>query len=138
MQLDLTPEEEEALNVEIRGVGAKSISHYAASWERFVADVEQGYRLTIYDYTNDLTLREILGRALSAARGWPRRKLTAFLDATDARFKAATVTATKPVFPGAYLRNPTAWWYMRVPTKLTGELKRSVEAEGILSALGRH
>jgi hypothetical protein len=133
MKLDLTPEEEEALRPSLRGTAAQGVAELASRWIRALEDIEEGYKLTIYDYQNDLDKRLILERAALEAKGKLQHKVRRFLELTDARLKKATFTAPNPVFPGAYRQHPEAWWYTRVPKKLIGELKGDIEEEGILA-----
>jgi hypothetical protein len=133
MELHLILEEEEALRPFLEGTTFKAISDLASAWQRSILEIESGYRLGIYDYNNDLDLREILQRVTDGSSGETREKLEAFLESSDASFSAATVFSPGPPFPGALRMNPAAWWYKVLPKKLAGELKRDAEKEGLLS-----
>ena len=102
-------------------------------WRRVVEAVETGYRLGIYDYRNDLTIREIIARILDRINAKLRRKVENMLTPLDERFNQASYVADNAVFPGALARNPDAWWYTRLPRKLVGELKEDSEREGLLA-----
>lgn len=41
---------------------APSLDQLVETWRRFVGEVEAGYRLSVYDYTEDLATRDILDR----------------------------------------------------------------------------
>ena len=86
-------------------------------WEHFVREVERGYDLTIYDYTNDLQTRDELARANDAT-----------VEPLDARFRATTRPASRPL-PGA--PDDAAWWWTRVPLRPSGELAADIKAEGL-------
>ena len=86
-------------------------------WTRFVAEVEQGYDLTIYDYTNNLAARDNL-EADSAG----------VLKPLDDRFRSATRDAAR-VLPGA--PDDAKWWWRRVPVRPGEELTVDLEREGL-------
>ena len=94
-----------------------SLNEAIDQWATVVSIVEEGYTMTVDDYTNDLSIRE-----------WPelaRPHLTARLCASmderllrlDARFRNATVEACRKLPGGG-----AWWWYQRLPKVLIGEL----------------
>jgi hypothetical protein len=74
-------------------------------WGAFVAAVERGYDDSIYEYTNDLSVRDRL-----AGSDDPR------VAELDRRFEAATAEAAAPLAPR------DGWWWRRVPRRLVGDL----------------
>lgn len=103
-------------------------------WNRIVDEVESGYRLGIYDYRNDLTIREIIARITEQMDERLQRKIATILAPLDERFIGASVIAPKPVFPGAFARHAEAWWYLRLPHKLEAELLEDAQREGLVAA----
>ena len=90
-------------------------------WRQFVADVRVGYELTIYDYTNELAVRDSLTREM---RSRPSDELNVF----DTAFRETTREATHAL-PGA--PDEPAWWWNRVPINVHGELGDDLKAEGL-------
>ena len=99
-------------------------------WRDFVTEVERGYDATIYDYTNDLSVRdmfeEILGRV-----GIPRaQKLITALQPWDVRFDQATTEAAQGATGQQVgLRRPLV---AQIPLKLQGELEADLRSDGLV------
>lgn len=92
-----------------------SLRRLLGNWETFVRDVESGYSLTIYDYENDLSTRDLLEEVMTAGSSI-RRKLADLIGPLDERFKAATIQNPARVIEAG------AWWQNRVPRNPAGEL----------------
>lgn len=97
-----------------------TLSHLIDSWAAFVSEVERGYVLTGYDYTNDLDGRDLLARVSRHAQPSLRDKLELVLAPLDSRLRAATRELAEPI----RLATPAdpSWWWWRVPNDLSGEL----------------
>ena len=95
-----------------------------AKWQSFVTEVESGYTLTIYDYTNDLSIRAQLEKEIRSNKvsDDELRVVTAL----DERFRQATRDSIKAL-PGA--PDPGGWWVRRVPVNATGELAEDLREE---------
>jgi hypothetical protein len=98
-------------------LGGDSLGSLLHEWQRFVTAVERGYDDSIYEYTNDLSVRDRLERVVAGAGPGLRAQLERTLAADDARFEAATEEAPRPL--GATY---ATWWWRRVPRRLVGEL----------------
>ena len=96
-------------------------------WSDFVTAVERGYDDSIYEYTNDLSVRDHLERVVAGAGPGLRAKLDAALAADDRRFTAATEEAARPL--GA---DSSSWWG-RVPRRRVGELAEDLKSLGHLA-----
>ena len=96
-------------------------------WAEFVRQVERGYTFSIYDYINDLSVRDVLEDVLLSIRDSARTKVRAVLMPLDERFEKATRKIEKPLVPADDSRR---WWF-RVPLVLAGELKEDLEALGL-------
>lgn len=98
-------------------------------WAGFVEEVENGYEFSIYDYTNDLSVRdllaELLGRVDRSTQIHARQLLTEW----DERFRFATMTATKTLEAAPV---DAGWWWQRIPRDVKGELKEDLKIEGVL------
>jgi hypothetical protein len=97
-----------------------------SAWESFVDAVERGYEMTIYDYTNDLSVRRFAEEARPLLTAVVRRAMDARLAPLDDRFRSATVEAGQ--LPGAGQRY---WWETRLPRALRGDLAEDVTRMGL-------
>ena len=120
-RLELAPEERDEL---ARLLGDDSLGALLQDWSRFVTEVERGYDDSIYEYTNDLTIRDRLERVVAGASPGLRGRLQRALATDDSRFEAATEEAERPL--GATY---TTWWWRRVPRRLVGELAEDLRAQ---------
>src|SRR5438094_8494043 len=99
--LDLTREERmqlESLLVATRhqGAPAASLNELLGQWAEFVRTVERGYDDSIYEYTNDLSVRDRLQSLVVASSPTLRAKLESALAPVDARFAVAPQPAARP------------------------------------------
>jgi hypothetical protein len=102
-----------------------TLNQQVDSWVGLVETVEDGYRMTIDDYTNDLSVRQWLELARPLLTERVRASLDGRLAPLDERFKAATrETAVK--LPGA-----GPFWWSRLPKVLVDELAEDVQRMGL-------
>jgi len=106
-----------------------SLQELLTRWTRFVTEVEAGYQWTIYEYADDLSVRDILQEIIDQGAESLRGKLTAWLKPWDDRFMSATRPVVNPLDPN----DPPAALarISRVPRKLVAELESDLNAEGI-------
>jgi hypothetical protein len=122
--LHLDPEQREELT---RLLGGDTLGSLLGDWQRFVTAVERGYDDSIYEYTNDLSVRDRLERVVAGASPGLRDQLERAVAEDDRRFTAATEEAARPL--GA---TRTTWWWRRVPVRRVGELADDLESLGHL------
>lgn len=122
-RLDLSPDERRELARLL--AGGPSLDALLRSWSAFVTQVERGYEDSIYEYTNDLSVRDRLARVVDGAGPGLRAKLEARLANDDERFRAAT--ADSPPL-GAFREQPPPWWWRRAPVRRVGELADDLDA----------
>jgi hypothetical protein len=86
-----------------------------ANWKELSGNVDD-YRLTIDDYTNDLTSRDALAIVVPWASTGLRDVLAVQIDASDDDFRARTVD-DNGVSVGRFFspRNGDGWWWRRMP-----------------------
>lgn len=102
------------------GGAAASLDGLLTRWRTLVSEAERGYRLTAYDYANDLAARdrlEQLGGLLSPAL---RAKVMSAVAPLDERFLSATEEAPRPLSA-----QPHAWW-RRIPRKRDAEFDETM------------
>ena len=117
-RLDLTPEERDEL---AQLLGEDSLGALLRGWSAFVTTVERGYDDSIYEYTNDLSVRDRLERMVAGASPGLRAQLERAVAEDDRRFMAATEEAAKPF--------GTSPWERRVPARRVGELADDLRAQ---------
>jgi len=120
--LDLDEHEREQL---ARLLDEDSLGALLRRWSSFVTQVERGYDDSIYEYTNDLSVRDRLERLVARAGPGLRAKLEAALAADDRRFETATEEAARPL--GEFGDASPPWWWRRVPVRRVGELAEDLE-----------
>ena len=113
-RLELSPEERVQLARLLDG--EDSLGAMLRRWADFVTQVERGYADSIYEYTNDLSVRDRLERVVQGAGSGLRAKLEGAVAEHDRRFEAATEESARS------LGKADPWWWRRVPRRLTGEL----------------
>lgn len=92
-----------------------------SEWTRFIGEVEDGYRFTIYEYHNDLDTRAAIEDVLNRVAADDRQQLQADVDGIDRRFEAATREIDQII-----ATNDRGFWARRIPTKLVGELAEDI------------
>jgi hypothetical protein len=132
--LDLTQEEREELARLLAELAARtgredSLGAMLGRWRAFVTTVERGYEDSIYEYTNDLSVRDRLEGVAAEAGPALRAKLHGALEDGDRRFAAATQEADRAL--GEFADEAPSWW-RRVPRRRVGELADDLDALGYL------
>jgi hypothetical protein len=107
-----------------------TVNEQVEARQKLVLSVEEGYRLTVDDYTNDLAVREWLEEVQPLLTDRVEQSLKSRLMPLDERFRQAT-TMTRRRMPGA----GDGWWY-RVPRRLVGELAEDIERMNLLDGAG--
>lgn len=97
-----------------------------SQWASLVQEVEEGYEMTIDDYTNDLSVRRTAHEARQYLTPLILEALDERLKPLDDRFRAATYEAGK--LPGS---GQAHWWETRLPRVLVGELAEDVDRMGL-------
>ena len=133
-RLELSPEEREELERLLAELARRSgredsLSAMLRRWSDFVTEVERGYDDSIYEYTNDLSVRDRLADVAAAAGPGLRAKLDRVPAEDDRRFAAATEASPRALGEST---EASRWWWRRVPARRVGELADDLEALGYL------
>lgn len=102
-----------------------SFDQLVYQYRLFVHSVD-GYAFTIYDYDNDLSVRESLDRALQSCSAELREKAQASLQKLDDQFLQETVAAERKYGPNC--EDCSFNWYSRLPRNPGDTLKEDIEA----------
>ncbi len=95
-------------------------------WAQFPEEAKE-YTATVDDYTNDLTMRDVIEVVLREAVEPLRGKLLRFVDDADERFRAATVDDDQGRL-SQHFRISKGWWWRRIPA--AGAFARYLSSDG--------
>lgn len=133
----LSPEEDAALSSILEEISRRahhgrvfSLDELVDSWARFGGEVEQGYKFSIYDYRNDLSVRDLLAEIVARVPGVLGENIKEAIAGLDNKFVSVTQPIQVSIGPGVE-KSPGAWWF-RVPQKLSEELRGDLSSEGIM------
>jgi hypothetical protein len=107
-----------------------TLDYLYGRWSDFVREVERGYDASIYDYTNDLSVRDMVEDILLSVGDSTREKLNTALQPYDSRFYQATTEAVRALLISKAATGGS--WRRRIPLKLHGELEADLRAEGLV------
>jgi hypothetical protein len=111
----------EAENIYSAGLGKRfTLGEYVEKWRTFINKVRDGYGLTIYDYTNDVSIRDTIDIFIQSLPDHLKSTLPNDLYELDESYKSLTVGSPKPLM-NIHNREIKWWWY-RFPTNPEGEL----------------
>ncbi len=131
----LSPDESRVLDEILAGLSARaqfpvSLEWLFQRWSDFVIQLENGYRDSIYEYTNDLSTRDLIQDVWVELPESVRQKLVQILEPLDARYKKATREAEHPL--SSTLTEKSRYWWFRIPKKAGKEFENDFRSEGIL------
>lgn len=124
----------EAVQAAVARLAARAKQHFSLdgllnSWATFVGTVERGYEKSIYEYANDLSVRNLLHEVYSQVPEGAQRAIASSVEALDQRFDQATLEVDRAICPATTKQERP--WCFRIPRRLVGELREDLEAEGI-------
>lgn len=99
-------------------------------WQKFVQEVEEGYQLSIHDFTFDLSMRDLLEEIKEAVPLRFREEIETIIRPWDERFRLATQPSNKPIEAG--IEEDAKEWWFRIPNRAGPEVERYLLAEGLL------
>lgn len=131
----LSEEEAQAVKTALDAVTERSkqtvsLNALLREWMNFVSRVEAGYSDSVYEYTNDLSVRDVLGRVAATLPEKLQERLLDTLRPYDEKYERATLLVAQPLAPGVSL--DARWWWFRVPKRLQGELEADLRSAGVL------
>jgi hypothetical protein len=101
------------------GMKWRSLWEVIERWQRFVEQVEQGYELSLHDYTMELGLRDSLEEVKRSLPARLSGELNQSLTSFDQRLRFVTEPAPKPLAPG--VSSEDRWWWFALPRKANVE-----------------
>jgi hypothetical protein len=128
--VEFSPEEDEFLESVMATLSNAAqfritFTYLLEKWAQFVKTVELGCDDSIYEYTNDLGVRDLLEDVLNGCPPPLRVSLTDVLYDWDTRFLNATEQ-----WPTSWVQrkgDSPGWWWFRVPLILSLELQNDLE-----------
>jgi hypothetical protein len=112
------------------GSSAVSFDNLLGQWQAFVSEVEAGYTMSIYDYANDLSTRDLIEDVVRRTPSSLQAVLRAEIEPWDDRYRLATRPSDTPILPGPDVADNPRW--RRIPRVLTGELRDDLLNEGLI------
>lgn len=106
--------------------GDWSPAGYIDAWRSFVSDCEDGFQWSIYEYENELGVRDVIDRVLSDSELSEYPELPIFAETVaeiDERF--ASLLRTGPSLP----RQSAGWWHAGLPGYAGSDLVADAKAQ---------
>ncbi len=94
-------------------------------WNLFIDKISIGYKGTVYDYTNKLSLRDIIQDLIDSTSNRLKEKLEKDIKAIDEKF----ISVTKPssgLYPSNKINEKTPFWEARIPIIILAELEETI------------
>ncbi len=134
--MDLTVNEYEIVNNVILEISEQNkqnltLNKIINGWEVFITQIEKGYVDSIYDYTNDLSLRNIISKVINNLPREIQKKLILRIKILDDKFISVTQEIDQPLGRG-YNKQKEFWWF-RIPKNVGGELEEDLKSQGYIS-----
>jgi hypothetical protein len=135
-ELNLTTEEQSELKNAIEAYARESgrstftLGEYMNKWRELAIRVRSGYPLGIYDYTNELSSRDILQEFVECLPRDVKEKVEKAIAEVDEIFKEETSITSVALAGPTESTNTRPWWWNRIPKKLEGELKEDIQSLG--------
>ena len=121
---DIQAERRELVNFD------QTIEGLVQSWRSLIEEIKHGYSMSIYDYTNDVSTRQLLEGLLGRCPIRVQQRLIEILQEPDGEFLQLTelprLSEQCPNLPG--LANDR---WARIPKSPTGELLKDLQADSL-------
>ena len=98
-------------------------------YANFIKNTEDAYFLTIYEYTDDLTYRDVIQDMLDEGFT-PEETVQQQIDALDIRLKAMLRPTLKPIYMD---QPPNRFWYFGLPFNISGEILEDAHNHGLIA-----
>jgi len=130
-QIELSTREKLAVenNLERQTQSAKhtiSLSYLMTKWSRFVTKVEKEYHLSIDDYTNSVSTRNLIQEILDACP--ENTSLKEWVSEWDNRFIKSTEVLDEPLLP-LLQKEKSGWWWFRFPKNPGNKIKEWIQSD---------
>ena len=104
------------------------IESLVKKWAAFVHQVGRGYTATIYDYENDVTIRDKIDSLLMKhSSNSVIEFLQLRIEKLDDSFRRITIATENPPWKVSKNKNDPGWWWYRIPKKLVGDLEEDLK-----------
>src|SRR6266853_5852883 len=96
-----------------------TLEHLLAQWTRIAERMQSLYDMSLNDFLNDVSTRDVLQELIERLSHTSRTRLAAMLEPIDATFKSGTVEV-------AYLKGDH-WWNHRLPARMGDEMSQQAK-----------
>lgn len=101
------------ITYEEKQINDRYIEQKLTEWSNFIIEIENGYNLTIDDYTNDISLRDKIQIIIDNSHQETKDKIVQRITEWDTRFIKNTNKLNEPLIPN--IKRPVQWWWYRIP-----------------------
>lgn len=105
----------------------QSLNQLFSRWRRFCVEIQRGFSGTVYDYENELSVRDILEEIARSLSEDGRQKIQEHIKHDDNIFILAT---QKSVVPEHKKDIELEWWHKRIPIRFTEDLQQEFSDAG--------
>jgi hypothetical protein len=118
--LDVVARKLEQMRLRAKHSEPWTLTGLIGAWRELVGQIERGYDDNVYEYRNDLSVRDLLAELIDEIpAGSVRSWVTSEVEEIDASYRTATREVDEPIFGS----DDEPWWWRRVPKTLVGELR---------------
>lgn len=97
-----------------------TVNQFVEKWRTFVRSVEREYSESIYEYTNDLSVRDVLQKIILILTENGKFELLQVIQPIDNAFIDATIKVDASIIHG---KGNDSWWWFRVPKNTNEDLR---------------
>jgi len=126
----LTAQEEQVINFILEKFARQAkrsftLEQLITEWEQLASTLKRCYPFSIYDYQNDISIRDLLQEIVEQAPSSIREKIIRTISPLDEQFKQLTYEISSPLLEGI---NPHYWWWYRLPKNAGNELMSTIKS----------
>jgi len=122
--IKLSKQDHEIISYILKQHTQRSLSSLLQKWQYFVVEVQRGYSSSIYDYTNALSIRDIIQSTINVISKNGQKEILGLLQEADDIFQTSTRQVQNPLLN--YAINHENWWWYRFPKLHTDAIEEDV------------
>ncbi len=132
-RLNISKEEYRAIEPILKEISSRvereiTLNELLNDWRYFVEEIARGYNDSLDDYTNDLSIRDLLEDIMRRIPRPLKDKINNVLNPIDKKFFIVTKEIEKSLL---YKVDAGSWWY-RIPMNYSGEFEEDLKSLGFI------